>query len=220
MAVAKKRKLATAGGMSSRFARESVLPLSIDSSFASSSRFFSIRSASFRRRLLRSAAEVFDHAGNAAFAARTASSTSRSSLSGICAITSAVAGLISSKYAPERGGTNAPSMKLASCKELLRFELPLVDVRIPRIPRHDCGHPVAQRWRNHFRNDEGFLAAEFVGVAELEAEDAEDVAGDVPGGLRVPAVGDLHNDAEAFGIFWMLDGEAEEAVRAFLGQDA
>ena len=74
--------------------------------------------------------------------------------------------------------------------------------------------------RNDLGDDEGFLAAEFVGIAELEAEDAEDVAGDVPGGLRVPAVRDLDDDAEAVGIFGMLDGEAEEAVGAFFGENA
>src|SRR4029077_19287305 len=53
-----------------------------------------------------------------------------------------------------------------------------------------------------------------------EAEDAEDVAGDVPGRLRVPAVRDLDDYAEAVRKLRMLDREAEEAVSAFLRDHA
>src|SRR5450755_4184913 len=108
-------------------------------------------------------------------------------------------------------------MKLARRKILLsdefaRIELPAIDVGIPRVPRDDRGHAIAQLRRNDFRDDERFLAPELVRVSELESEHAKDVAGDVPGRLRVPAVRDLHNDAEAVGKLGMLDGEAEEAV--------
>ena len=98
--------------MSSRRARVIVFPLSRDSSCASSSRFCSIRSARRISNRARSAAGVRDHDGNALRAARTAASTSRSSLSGTSAITSPVAGPMSSKYAPLSGGQNAPPMKL------------------------------------------------------------------------------------------------------------
>src|SRR5439155_4786411 len=212
IAVAKKRKFATARGMSRMRASVSGLPLSFDSSSASSSKFFSIRSASFSSSVERSAAVVRDHAGNARFAACTASSTSRPSLSGICAITSSVEGLTSSRYAPERGGAKLPPMKLATRNELLRIELPPVDIRIPRVPRHDRVHPLAQLRRDDLGHDERLLPPQLVRVAELEAEHAEDVAGDVPRRLRVPAVRDLHHHAEAVGVFGVLDGEAEEAV--------
>src|SRR5438067_2138810 len=212
MAVAKKRKFATARGMSRRRARLSGFPLSRASSSASSSKFCSIRSASFSRSFDLSAAGVRDHDGNARLAACTASSTSRSSLSGIAAMTSSVEGSTSSRYAPERGGAKAPPMKLASRNELLRIELPPIHVRIPRVPRHDRVHALAQLRRDDLGDDERFLTPQLVWVAELEAEHAEDVAGDVPRRLRVPAVRDLHHHAEAVGVVGVLDGQAEEAV--------
>src|SRR5437762_12449573 len=64
--------------------------------------------------------------------------------------------------------------------KLSRIELPPVDVRIPRVPRHDAGHPLAQLGRDDFRDDERLLPPQLVRVAELEAEHAEDVTGDVP----------------------------------------
>src|SRR5436309_11918085 len=207
-----------ARGMSRRRASEIGFPLSALSSRASSSKFFSIRSASFRSIFERSAAAARDQSRKASREARTASSTSSRSLSGIAAITSSLAGLMSSRYLPLFGDANLPSMKLASrCKEFLRSEFPPIDIRIPRIPWHDRLHALAQIRRNRLGNDERFLAPQFVGIAELEAEDAEDVAGDVPGGLRVPAVGDFHHDAEAVRIFGMLDGQAKEAIGAFFG---
>src|SRR5437762_7336307 len=86
----------------------------------------------------------------------------------------------------------APALpRRAAQDEVGRLELPLVDVRIPRVPRHDRRHPLPQiRW-DHLGDDERLLPPQLVRIAELEAEDAEDVAGDVPGGLRVPAVGYL-----------------------------
>src|ERR1051325_6526144 len=111
-------------------------------------------------------------------------------------------------------------MKLATRNELLRIELPPVNVRIPRVPRHDRAHALAQLRRNDLGDDERFLPPQLVWVAELEAEDAEDVAGDVPRRLRVPAVRDLHHHAEAVRVLRVLDGEAEETVSAFLGDHA
>src|SRR5258708_7191667 len=111
-------------------------------------------------------------------------------------------------------------MKLPSRKELLRIELPLVDVWIPRVPWHDRGHPFPQPFRNDFGDNKRFLPPQFVGIAELESEHAEDVAGDVPGGLQVPTMRDLDDDAEAVRVFGMLDGEPEEAVGPLFGDNA
>src|SRR2546423_1771600 len=94
--------------------------------------------------------------------------------------------------------------------EFARIELPSIDVRVPRIPRHDGGHPLAQIRRDDLGDDERFLPPELVGIAEFEAEHAEDVARHVPGRLRVPAVRDLHDHAEAVWIFGMFDGQTEE----------
>ena len=60
---------------------------------------------------------------------------------------------------------------------------------------------------------------ERVGVPQLEAQDAEDAAGDVPRGARVPAVRDLDDDAEALGKRVVDDGEAQQAVSTFLRDD-
>src|SRR5207245_4452218 len=88
------------------------------------------------------------------------------------------------------------------------------------VPRHDRGHAIAEIRRNHFRHDERLLPAHLVRIAEIESEDAEDVAGEVPGGLRIPAVRDLHHDAESVRILRMLDGQTEQTIGAFLGDDA
>src|SRR5205823_3088969 len=221
IAVAKKRKFAIARGMSSMRARLNGFPLSLASVSASSSKFRSIKSASRSSSFDRSAAGVFDHAGNAARAAATARSMSSASLSGTSAIDSSVAGLMSSKYFPPAGATNSPPMKLARRRnEFLRIKLPAIDIRIPRIPRLNPGHAIAKIRRNHFRNDERLLPPQLVRVAEFESEDAQDVAGDVPGGLRIPAVRNFDDHAETFGIFGMLDGETEKAVRAFFRDHA
>src|ERR1051326_2403897 len=111
MAVAKKRKFATARGMSSERASESGLPWSRLSMHARSLRFGSMPSESLRRMRERSSADVRLHDGNALFAAATAASMSEASLSGTSAIGCAVAGLMSAKYAPLFGATNSPPMK-------------------------------------------------------------------------------------------------------------
>src|SRR6266545_4014091 len=89
------------------------------------------------------------------------------------------------------------------------IELPAIYIGIPRIPRHDRRHAIAQMRRDHFGNDERFLPAQLVRITELETEDAEDVAGDVPGGLRVPAVRNFHDDTETFRILGMFDRQSE-----------
>src|SRR2546423_6761662 len=112
IAVAKKRKLLAARGMSRLRASESGLPVSIDSARASFSRSRSMRSAMRRRRRERSAAGIFDQVSKALSAAATADSTSRPSLSGTCEYGLPVAGSMLSRYFPPIGSTNLPSMKL------------------------------------------------------------------------------------------------------------
>src|SRR5207248_5609296 len=111
IAVAKKRKLLAARGMSSVRASESGLPVSIDSALASFSRSRSIKSPMRRRIRDRSAANVRDQSANALSAAATARSTSRSSLSATCEYGFPVAGSMLSRYFPPTGSTNWPSMK-------------------------------------------------------------------------------------------------------------
>src|SRR5215831_3962300 len=111
MAVAKKRKLLAARGISRLQANERGLPVSIDSARASFSRSRSINSTIRRRIRDRSAVEVDDHPGNAFSAAATALSTSLLSLSGTCEYGLPVAGSILSRYFPPPGGTNWPSIK-------------------------------------------------------------------------------------------------------------
>src|SRR2546430_12199822 len=76
IAVAKKRKLLAARGMSRVCASESGLPVSIDSARASFSRSRSIKSAMRRRIRDRSVADVCDHPANAFSAARSEEHTS------------------------------------------------------------------------------------------------------------------------------------------------
>src|SRR5437762_13803635 len=92
IAVAKKRKLATARGISNERASEIGLPVSIDSARENFSRSRSIKSAIRSRKHERSAAGLFDQSGNAFSAAATARSTSRASLSATCEYGLPVAG--------------------------------------------------------------------------------------------------------------------------------
>src|SRR5919204_6726247 len=108
-APAKKRRLSTHTGISS-FAYESGLPTFRDSSSASSSACSSIRSASFSSSSARSAGVESSHAGSAAFAAATARSTSSAPQRGTSAITSSVAGLMTSIVSPEAASTHSPPM--------------------------------------------------------------------------------------------------------------
>src|SRR6267378_501848 len=86
------------------------LPLSSDSSCASSSVCFSIRSASLFIKTPRCEAPILRHAplSNAARAAATALSTSAASASATCVITSPVDGLIVGKVFPETLSTHFP----------------------------------------------------------------------------------------------------------------
>src|SRR6266480_1894524 len=111
IAVAKNRKLLAARGMSKERASESGLPVSIDSARESFSRSRSIRSAIRKRSFDRSAADFFDQSANAFSAAATARSTSSFPLSATCEYGLPVAGSMLSKYLPDVGSTNLPSMK-------------------------------------------------------------------------------------------------------------
>ena len=89
-----------------------VLPQLSDSSAASSSAFFSTRSASLNSSRPRSAASIFLHgpASRALRAALTARSTSALSASATWQIVSPVAGLMAAKVLSEAPSTNLPPM--------------------------------------------------------------------------------------------------------------
>ena len=122
IAVAKKRKLLAARGMSKERASESGLPVSIDSARASFSRSRSIRSAIRKRIFERSAAGLRDQSANAFSAAATARSTSAASLSGTCEYGLPVAGSMLSRYFPPTGATNWPSMKFWTLCRVIDYE--------------------------------------------------------------------------------------------------
>ena len=92
------------------------------------------RSASFSSAVPRSPGVVFDHSPKARLAAATARFTSSSVESGISAITSPVAGLITSSVAPSAASTNSPSMKFWSFV-LLAVAMSGSSPRVPRQRR-------------------------------------------------------------------------------------
>src|SRR3954453_755427 len=106
-APAKKRRLSTENGISSRDAI-SGLPTFSDSSCASSSACSSITSASACSSSERSFGVFSDHVGHAAFAAATARSTSSAEQRGTVATTSPVAGAITSIVSPDALSANSP----------------------------------------------------------------------------------------------------------------
>src|SRR5579864_5575990 len=108
-APAKKRRLSVENGISSREAI-SGFPTLRDSSCASSSAFASSTSASLCSSSERSLGVVSSHAGRAFCAASTARSTSSAPQAGTSAMTSPVAGLITSIVSPEAASTNSPPM--------------------------------------------------------------------------------------------------------------
>src|SRR5215470_2901447 len=95
-------------GRSAAFATLYGLPLSRDSSCASSSACFSMRSASLFIKTPRCEAVIFFHGpfSNAARAAATALSTSAASASATCEMTSPVEGLMVGKVLPEAASTH------------------------------------------------------------------------------------------------------------------
>ena len=81
---------------------------------------FSSSSRAASSRLARSATGVADQAGNAALAARTASSTSAGSPAGTVSMTCSVAGLMTSMPASLADGTHLPPIKLLRIRPSLR----------------------------------------------------------------------------------------------------
>ena len=90
------------------------LPASAASRSESSSACSSSASASLMSAVARSPGGVAAQAGKARLAAATARFTSSSADSGISAITSPVAGFVTSSVAPSAASTNSPSMKFCS----------------------------------------------------------------------------------------------------------
>src|SRR5437899_747800 len=109
-APAKRRRLSAENGISSRDAI-SGLPTFTDSSCASSSAFSSSTSASLWSSSERSFGVLSSHSGDACFAASTARSTSSAPQRGTSAITSPVAGLITSIVSPDALSDHSPPMK-------------------------------------------------------------------------------------------------------------
>src|SRR5690242_12735223 len=106
-APAKKRRLSAENGISSRDAI-SGLPTFSDSSCASSSACSSMTSASLCRSSERSFGVFSSQSGSAAFAASTARSTSSAEQFGTSAITSPVAGAITSIVSPDALSAHPP----------------------------------------------------------------------------------------------------------------
>ena len=113
-APAKKRRLSHMNGISSSRKASRGLPASAASRSDSSSACSSIRSASLSSAVARSPGGVTDHSAKARFAAATARFTSSSVESGISAITSPLAGFVTSSVPPSAASTNSPSMKFCS----------------------------------------------------------------------------------------------------------
>ena len=113
-APAKKRSVSLTAGISSSRNALRGLPASAASRSAISSACSSSRSASLSMAPARSAGVVVAQPSNARFAAATARFTSSSVESGISAITSPFAGLVTSSVAPSAASTDSPSMKFWS----------------------------------------------------------------------------------------------------------
>src|SRR5690348_12069780 len=109
-APAKKRMLSAENGISSRDAI-SGFPTFTDSSWASSSACSSMMSAIRWRSSDRALGVRSDHSGHAAFATATARSTSSAEHEGTDAITSPVAGAITSIVSPVALSTNSPPIR-------------------------------------------------------------------------------------------------------------
>ena len=109
--VAKKRKLAEALGMSTRLLSHKGFPLSVVSAEASSTIFWSIKSAMRFKMINLCSAGVTDQGGKAFCADWTANAISFSLLSGIWQIISPVAGfMLSRKFSPS-GSIHVPPIK-------------------------------------------------------------------------------------------------------------
>ncbi len=109
-APAKKRRLSAENGISSRDAING-LPTLSDSSCASSSAFCSSTSASLCKSSERIFGVASSHSGSAFAAAATARSTSSALPFGTSAMTSPVAGLMTSIVSPDAASTHSPPAK-------------------------------------------------------------------------------------------------------------
>ena len=115
-APAKNRSVSLTAGISSSKKALRGLPASAASRSEISSACSSRMSASFSIALARSAGVVAAHPGKAAFAAATARFTSSSDESGMSAITSPLAGFVTSSVSPLAASTDSPSMKFCSLR--------------------------------------------------------------------------------------------------------
>src|SRR5437899_2119325 len=123
-APAKKRRLSTMNGMSAADT-EIGLPTSIDSSLVSSSASASSASASFSIMAERSFGGVSNHTSSYAFcAAATARSASSGVATGISAMTSPVAGLMSGAVSPEEESTHSPPTNICPFFTVVAMALP------------------------------------------------------------------------------------------------
>src|SRR5689334_4832145 len=156
-APAKKRRLSAENGISSREAI-SGLPTFSDSSCASSSTCSSRTSASLCRSSERSFGVLSSQSGSAAFAAAIARSTSSDEQFGTSAITSPVAGAITSIVSPDALSAHPPPMKAwYDVVVALMSSLPLLrDHRCRRAAAEHTGvahQPLCERDRDHRQDD-------------------------------------------------------------------
>src|SRR5262249_39195075 len=127
-------------------------PTFSDSSCASSSACSSITSASLCRSSDRSFGVFSSHSGSTAFAASTARSTSSAPQLGTSAITSPVAGAITSMVSPDAAPAQSPPMKALYAVFVALMPLSL----FRSAPADDPGvahQPLGQRDRDHRQED-------------------------------------------------------------------
>src|SRR4029079_3917594 len=150
-APAKKRRLSAENGISSREAI-SGFPTFSDSSCDSSSAFSSITSASLCRSSDRSFGVLSSPSGSAFFGASAARSTSSAEHFGTSAITSPVAGAITSIVSPDALSTQSPPTNA-----LYEVFVALTSASLLRgAPADDPGvahEPLGQRDRDHRQKD-------------------------------------------------------------------
>src|SRR5579862_3034410 len=156
-APAKKRRLSAENGISSRDAIRGLTTFS-DSSCASSFACSSMTSASLCRSSERSFGVLSSQSGSAAFAASTARSTSSAEQFGTSAITSPVAGAITSIVSPEALSAQPPPMNAwyDVFVALIWSLLLLRDDRCRRATTEDscvAHQPLCERDRDHRQDD-------------------------------------------------------------------
>src|SRR6059058_4690635 len=155
-APAKKRRLSAENGISSREAM-SGLPTFSDSSCASSSVCSSITSASRCSSSERSFGVLSSHPGSTFFAASTARSTSSALHRGTSAITSPVAGAITSIVSPETLSAHSPPMNALYAVFVALMSCLLRDDAGRRTAPDDPGvarQPLRERDGDHRQHDD------------------------------------------------------------------